>query len=761
MLLLSPHLGPLTLDFQAAIDIPLAADWKPAMTLAGIGISGRGGGMNPSLAVDTGWSVGGALLFNPQEAAKGRQQFDGIIQVTLPFLTANVAGSYGKLDDNGEFSLFVFCELGLAGRFMDGGIGPPSFRLKRLMGGGGHHSEVRLPGINELEKFPLLRGLDDMFVMGVANPSPLRVLGVLCDSSDKKEPWVKPRAGNSWAAFGAEFEVFGFIGLNLMGLVEWGSGYSVSVLGVGEARFPKTERDPDKLTAFVALQVTGQFLRREVEVGKSGGAAPATRMESVWTLAGVLWDWSFVFDQNSFISGGFAFMTWREGEHEGDWVFTVGGYSPDYTAPPHYPNVPRVGITTSYKHMFTVQGELYFAFNSKALMLGGSVSLTADLAKLRWWISVRLDMWISWSPWRGGFSAGVSVGLEAAVDVGPVHLRPRMEVGVDLAMWFSDDGWGGDWSVHVWFVSFSGRFGVERLGDHMTVGWETFQRQIPNPVKPRPRAGMEPPDAPDVQITHLSHIGPPFAAEPGDAADPEKASEPWLVAQSGFTFTTSCVVPATSVTVNGSPVELGEPSGGQGEQSSPGLDIRPMGLKGVQAVHHLTVCHLPKGEQVDVASWGFKPVRSNVPASLWGNPDKKTAELDGDLVRGHVTGLEVTVPPPKGHCAAHTDGTPLLVDADALETECVDAADQHPFGDLPLTAKATRRGSATTRSKDGSTIGLIAQQIASKATSAARTQLFQALVGAGLSPGHDDPLTAYAGSAQITLTDDPLLAQHV
>ena len=44
------------------------------------------------------------------------------------------------------------------------------------------------------------------------------------------------------------------------------------------------------------------------------------------------------------LTGGFAFYTWFSGDHEGDFVVTLGGYQQKFKRPSHYPVVPRLGF---------------------------------------------------------------------------------------------------------------------------------------------------------------------------------------------------------------------------------------------------------------------------------------------------------------------------------------------------------------------------------------------------------------------------------
>ncbi|MBC3988753.1 hypothetical protein H8N00_07600 [Streptomyces sp. AC563] len=730
---LTAPLGPLIAEVQGAgLEIPLEGDdRKPRGTLAGIGLSYKSGMDQFAGPLE----LGGALLFNPFAMAKGEIRLDGILQLVLPCAAVSLAGSYGKFSPSDETTMFVFGELGFGGQ-LGQGLGPPCFQVTRLMGGYGYNSEVRLPSIDQVAKFPLLQGLNSEAVVGGKDPTPLDVLAALSGTDD---PWVKPKAGNSWGAFGAEANVFELIDLALLGLVEWGNGgFSIAVLGDVKAGLPRKSKEP---TAMLAGQLAGQYVTKELADKSS---------ETVWSIAAVFDKSSFLVDKDFKPTGGLAFMMWTGGPHKGDSVFTAGGYSPNYTKPEHFPTIPRFGISFSYRSLMTIRGETYFAVVPRAIMLGGSWSLVGDYHWLRWWINVYVDAWISWSPWQGGFEAGVSVGLEADASIGPIRIRPRVEIGVDLGMWFTDHGWGGDWAVHVWFVSFSGAWGIGQPAENRKVGWDKVQHQIPaSSLIPRTGLGS------DVTLKSFKQHGGDDIPLPMGTGDEHSAGEPWQAEQSGFRFTATGGAPATSVTVNGHPVDVGKPAT---------VHIRPMGRSNVSSPLSVTISHLEgevPGKRADVSAWQFVPVRSNGPAALWGSPSDTLPKMTDDLVRGQITGLELAVPPPVARCAATTDNTPVRAAASALDKETVDVDAGHPSGALPLSASASPSGSpATAATKAGTTVALIAAEIAATGTAAARTRLFKALSDAGLSPSTDGPMTTYAAAAQHTLTDDPLLVPH-
>ena len=79
---------------------------------------------------------------------------------------------------------------------------------------------------------------------------------------------------------------------------------------------------------------------------------------------------SYIFSRDCHLTGGFAFASWLKGEHEGEFVVSLGGYHPDFKVPSYYPQVPRVGFNWSISPELSVKGGGYYAFVPHAIMAG-------------------------------------------------------------------------------------------------------------------------------------------------------------------------------------------------------------------------------------------------------------------------------------------------------------------------------------------------------------------------------------------------------
>ena len=191
---------------------------------------------------------------------------------------------------------------------------------------------------------------------------------------------------------------------------------------------------------------------------------------------------SYVFDKDCKLTGGFAFYTWFSGDHEGDFVVTLGGYHPKFKRPAHYPVVPRLGLDWK-KGDIRVTGELYFALTPSCLMAGGKLSAVYDIGWAKAWFDAYADFIISWKPFHYDIAIGVSIGASATVrvDLGlfTVSMTFKFELGADLHLWGPD--FAGEAKVKFYVVSFTVRFGATGSATAKPICWGDFSKSfLPN-----------------------------------------------------------------------------------------------------------------------------------------------------------------------------------------------------------------------------------------------------------------------------------------
>lgn len=592
------HAGPLDIEVDGlGLGIPLDGGRAPVGRLDGLSLTFD----KPPLAMS------GAFVNRPvTDTSPYRVLIEGSALVRTPAAGFTAIGAYQVLRD-GTQSLFLYAELGA--KFG----GPPAFRVTGLKAGFGYNSSLRVPTIDQVADFPLLRGVDD-----AGNGAPLRpleMLAKLTEGSDSHPAWVTPRDGATWLAFGLNAEVFGTVHCKALAFAEFGAeDLVVGLLGSVKARFPDPKKKSAKPYAGVDLAISAVYRRSADMLAVDARLSPD----------------SFLLDPSVHLTGGAALRLWFGGsDHPGDFVFTVGGYHPRYTPPAHYPRVDPVGVDWAPDSSVTLKGTSYFALTPSAVMAGGRLALRYDGS----WAKARVD-----------------VGFDALVEWAPFHYEFDVWADITAQVWLAF-GWSGEKSLgarlSVWGPPFGGTAHVKVLGIDIPIdfgesrarpapiGWEQFRTLLPQqPLTLAPVDGL-----------HPDHAAAARQSEP--AGSDSDASRTWHTTCDGFAFTVSSAVPASvlKVKVNG-----GDRTEGGGAR----VNIRPMRKAGLEVPLLVTVeKERPGGgENPPTAEvqpdWGVTVHRTPQPAALWG-----TGSADGALttedpfVRGLVSGARISVPAPR------------------------------------------------------------------------------------------------------------------
>ncbi|WP_116215100.1 DUF6603 domain-containing protein [Streptomyces olivoreticuli] len=620
----------------------------------------------------------------------------GGLTVEMPTFGVLALGAYQRRT-GGETSMFVF------GRATAAFGGPPPFQVTGVALGFGYNSSVRVPGQDEIGTFPFVSGLDD----GLPD-DPMEALAKLTDGP---HPWVTAREGQIWLAGGLDFTSFEFVRARVLLLLEAGADLTVALLGHATASFPKKGAKKYARVG-VDLRIVYQSARGEL-------AATAQLVDS------------YVIDPSCVLTGGFAFCSWfGPSPHAGNFVLTVGGYHPDYetSRPDYFPVVPRLGFTWSVGSAVTVSGGAYFALTPNAVMAGGSLDVRYKAGNVEAWLTAQADLLIQWAPLH--FRAGISVRVGARVKL---LFTISGEIGASLDLWGPPTG--GTVTAKFVFIKVTVKFGAPLSGP-AALDWDEFRTQLLPPEAPltaHPLTGLRT----DSDADHALR-----------AARIKAGEEPWLADPAGFSFAVSTVVPTARAQFNDR-----DPEGGST------VDIRPMKKKGIDGLLQVTVDYSDT-RHGQLASWRTLPdedrwrigtEHGNVPFALWGDPDvPQDKTLGEDPLLDHLTGLRVTVPPPR------TKGQDLgpIAEGDLAREKL------HPDATLPLDPDAGPTGSPVELAHPlGAGVGVLAGQIASLSAGSARTRMHGVL--AGLCP--EIPLSNgtvgdHAEQARTTGLDaDPLL----
>ncbi|MFJ7275535.1 DUF6603 domain-containing protein [Kitasatospora sp. NPDC098663] len=629
--------------------------------------------------------VGGVLMFSfGGDAADGGKPSRGAY--------GTGTGAYVVPDSSGaKPSFFGFAALGA-----DPGFGIPAIRLNGVAAGLGWNSRVRLPEVSEIEDFPLLRALDDPGGIGAEREDPVEILRTLTAGADA---WITPARDELWVAAGLKFTIAELVEGRAMAVVQTGSELTVALLGTAAAALPKSG---SHTYAQIEATLRAVLKPRQGELQFDAELTPA----------------SFLLDPNCRLRGGVAFRSWfGPSAHAGDFVYTVGGYHPNFVPPAHYPVVPRLGFDWDLTGSVTISGSAYLAITPAAAMAGGSLDVRFHSGVIRAWCTAKVDALLQWKPFYVDVGLQVRIGVSATVKIVFVKVTITVEVGVALGIWGPPTG--GQARIKLWFISFTINFGKGRESAGKVLDWDGFKEMLPPPpttVRVTPGIGL----------LLDRHTETQRAAE---------AEADWEVSANGFAFSTDSVVPLTQVFLGTSDTAA---------ETGPALSIRPMGERGLTSTQHITLTR--DGSVIDPATWSRSRCLAAVPEELWGTSAPGTLP-DGErqLLQDQLTGVSLASP-----AARHGTSTGYL-DEKALAFDPM-----HPEGNQPLDPAAGPVGAAPQR--PGGVIATIAATIAAPAQTAARTRLADQLTTFGLDLGPlDSDLSGYAHAARTAFTAEPML----
>ncbi|MFE0043757.1 DUF6603 domain-containing protein [Streptomyces albireticuli] len=684
------HAGPLELGVDGlGLGIPLGGeDFTPSGRLDGLSLAFR----KPPL------EISGAFVNKPvSEDSPYDRLIEGTALIKTPSASFSAIGAYESLK-SGFQSLFLYAELGAAFG------GPPAFRVTGVKAGFGYHSSLRVPTIDQVPGFPLLRGIAD--AGGGTPPEPLEVLKELTEGTDDAPAWVTPHEDRTWLALGLNADVFEIVHCKALAFAEFGSDdLVVGLLGSATARFPDPAKGMGEPYAGVELDISAVYRHSTDTLAVDARLAPD----------------SFLLDRAAHLTGAAALRLWFGGsDHPGDFVFTLGGYHPRYPVPAHYPQAERVGVNWSSGSSLTLKGGSYFALTPSAAMAGGSLDLRYDSAWAKARIEVGFDALLEWAPFHYEVDAWAEITAQVWLLFG---WSGEVSLGARLSLW--GPPFGGTAHVQVLGISVPIEFGEPKAGP-APIGWEQFRALLPQrPLTLTPTDGLHPDHA----------TGAAQRTGPADGA-----SAPWAATADGFAFSVGTAFPASTLKVN----DVDE-TGGDAVK----VHVRPMARTGLEVTLSVTVeketadgqwRRLPADQWRD---WTVTAQRTPQPAALWGAGTAENALGADPFVHGLVSGARIAVPAARRPEAAASSRSGRL-----------DHAPLRP-GTLPLDPAAAPTGLRGERA-EGS--GATALQVDSPEQAASRQAALASLARAGYPLDVDTGLGRYAREA--TFASPPLRLVH-
>ena len=279
--------------------------------------------------------------------------------------------------------------------------------VRGIIGGLGYNSHLALPAVNDIPSYPF-------FLM--ANEDGSDPMGILTQLSGNSV--VSPKDESLWFAAGLLIRAFQIVDISAVITVELGVGEPVmALLAEAVASVPGSTISSSHPFALIDFALVATL-----DLG-----------HSVVSVEGQITPRSFILDHDCHPTGGFALYKWSKGSvHEGEFVFTVGGFHPAFARPAHYPNPPRLGISWKYDNHLSITGEAYYAITSSACMAGAKLSAIYSLGQLSAHFDAYADFLINYEPFQYQANIGVTAGVYYTMHVGLITKHWALNLGAEL-----------------------------------------------------------------------------------------------------------------------------------------------------------------------------------------------------------------------------------------------------------------------------------------------------------------------------------------
>lgn len=561
-------------------------EFKPKFTLDGIAIHYQGDGE---------FQISGAFL--RKTCIRNNQtseEYSGAAiigaKVKGKGLTLTAIGSY--TENAGKASLFVFA-------LLDYPLGgPPAFFITGLAAGFGYNRTLVVPKtVEEVAQFPLVR-----LAMGEKGNAAHDILSILDDIGR----YIPPTPDEMFFAIGIKFTSFKLIEAFVLLICKLGKKVEIHVLGFAKLTAPPSLTGLDPV-AEACLNLKAVFIPED----------------GILQVEAALAEGSYIFSKKCYLSGGFAFYAWFSGEHEGDFVLSLGGYHPDFKLPAHYPTVSPVKISWILNDYLAIKGSAYFALTPSALMLGGTLEAVFKKDDVQAYFKIQADFLVGWQPFY--YQADMSIEIRASAKIKCIF---EFTISINAKA-----------NLSIWGPPFAGRAQLE-------VGPLHVEIQFGEGGPPRPQAltwsEFKTALLPAKEEVCSISISDGLLSKSG-----EKEQEVWIVNAKELVLVAQSVIPFS--TVNTSRLNASMLNASKADlQKFPDdrIGVRPMGLRPNEFTSTCNI-FLTKKESGEVSSeFEFQPIKKNVPAAIWQVSSGALPYLppscnDEKLVKSALSGFEI------------------------------------------------------------------------------------------------------------------------
>ena len=616
--------GPLAIAVLGlGVGSPLTT-FQPKFTIDGLAITYAEGPVELS----------GALVGTIEPVSFSGELILGVEQLQIAAL-----GGYTEVDGHPSFFLYAVLDYPIGG--------PAFFFVTGLAAGFGYNRRLVIPPVDQVSTFPLVQ-----WAQGMGNPPPMttnsiagavkQVVGELSSSGV-----IAPSVGDHWLAVGVHFTSFELVDSFALLTSEFGNQFEIDLLGVSTVQLPPAPAPP---VALAQMELKAAFIPAEGLLSVSGQLTPE----------------SFVLSPDCHLTGGFALTTWFSGDHEGEFVLTLGGYSPRFDLPSYYPVVPRLGLSWQVTPELAITGDQYFALTSSAVMAGGGLSAVWQSGDIRAWFDVEADFLLVFEPFHYYISVGIQLGASFTVNLLFTSFTVSIHLGVTLEIWGPD--FTGRATVDLSIISFTIGFGRGAQDSRKTISWGEFLAKLmPGVSAPgAQRAGPGPLAGRGQALQALAVAGQslPGAASASASVEDTVPAIVQIVVQGGLVKRLSDTDGELNWVINGEQLQLVTQSAiptkdwtfSRNVQLADGAPAANTNFGVGPVGADLTSTHVIKITTNEPTRFRADPVVRNVPAALW---QTRTFDANGvpvgldplnsTTVAGVFTGFIITPLTTHGH----------------------------------------------------------------------------------------------------------------
>lgn len=701
---MSLAVGPLEIDLLGlGIGSPISTP-SVEFTIQGIAISFQEGPV----------SIQGGML-----GTLSPINFVGALSVQLTEFSLSAFAGYAEYDHHPSFFLYGVLNAPLGG--------PPAFFVTGIAAGFGFNRKLLIPDVSQVNNFPLVQwaiGTNSPPVMDPNQPMGGQVEAVLTRLSN--QGIIPPSIGEYWLAAGLSFTSFELVSSFALLILELGTHIEIALLGISTLQIP-----PDEPVAEVQIALEVTF-------------SPDT---GLLAIAGQLTNNSYILSRACHLTGGFAFYIWFGSEHTGETVLTFGGYNPNFVVPDYYPKMPRLGMNWQVVPELTIQGGLYFALTSSAVMAGGMMSAVWQSGPIRAWFTVWADFLMVFSPFHYYIDGGIDLGASFSIKLLFIRITLTIHIGVDIEIWGPD--FAGKAKIDLSIISFTISFGASDQNTSTTILWSDFVKQLlPAQSSSSTTQARLNRQARKLAATAAIPAAVQIAVTQGliKTLDNSTSNPQYLVNGETFLCAVLTLIPSKSTTFSGN-VSLGpqQPTDGHGNEIQPNLEFGagPAGIQPPDFQPTLAV------DVTTVEESSFDAVRrlSNSPKALWEN---KTFDSNGVPQTDPTTALSATTVP---NTLQGYDLVPTVVPPDhtlpiPLET-LLFTLDEH--------IQSFSWSTPTVATTDSFSSQTVAGTINTSTVNGVRNQLLNAILQQGISLNPQINVASLADPANNDLLAAPLL----